>query len=90
MRKIKFLIGLVLFCAMGYVGYIAHEKMNMSDAEKFMLANVEALTHDESTSKKYKCYSIFTGEGHSISCATCMETSGTPPWYHFGDYCTRP
>ena len=47
MRKIKFLVASVLFCAMGYVGYTTHEKMTMSEAEKFMQANVEALTQDE-------------------------------------------
>jgi len=58
MRKFKFLIASVLFCAMGYVGYIAHEKMTMSEAEKFMQANVEALTRDEGgTSTSWPCWS---------------------------------
>ena len=47
MRKIKFLVASVLFCAMGYVGYTAHKKMTMSEADKFMKANIEALTVDE-------------------------------------------
>jgi len=47
MRRIKFLIASVLFCAMGYTGYTAYEKMTMSEAEKFMKANIEALTQDE-------------------------------------------
>ena len=47
MKKIKVLLASVLFCAMGYVGYVAHERMTMSSAEKFMKANVEALTSGE-------------------------------------------
>lgn len=47
MKKIKVLVASVLFCAMGYVGYTAHGKMTMSEAEKFMKANIEALTLDE-------------------------------------------
>ena len=54
-----------------------------------VFSNMEALASGESTSKEYDCYSIFEGEGTSISCATCKETSGTPPWYHFGSKCTR-
>ena len=47
MKRVKILVASVLFCAMGYVGYTTHEKMTMSEAEKFMQANVEALTQDE-------------------------------------------
>ena len=48
MKKIKILVASVLCCAMGYTGYTAYEKMTMSEAEKFMIANVEALTSNES------------------------------------------
>lgn len=48
MKRVKILVASVLFCAMGYVGYTTHEKMTMSEAEKFMQANVEALTDGES------------------------------------------
>ena len=47
MKKIKILVASVLCCAMGYTGYTAYEKMTMSEAEKFMIANVEALTLNE-------------------------------------------
>lgn len=47
MKKVKFLVASVLFCAMGYTGYTAHEKMTMSEAAKFMNANIEALTSNE-------------------------------------------
>lgn len=57
MRKIKFLVASVLFCAMGYTGYTAYEKMTMSEAEKFMKANIEALTLDEpGGGTQYECY----------------------------------
>ncbi len=32
----------------GYMGYTAYESATMTDAERFMLANIEALTIDES------------------------------------------
>ena len=47
MKKIKILFASVLFCVMGYTGYTAHEYATMSDAEKMMKANIEALTQDE-------------------------------------------
>lgn len=55
MKKIKIIMATVVFCAMGYVGYTAHEKMTMSEAEKFMQANVEALTSDEIVISGQKC-----------------------------------
>ena len=73
MKKVKILITSVLFCAMGYTGYIAYERMTMSEAEKFMLANVEALTRDESTSSLWfredkDCVYTYTGSANkSIS-----------------------
>lgn len=47
MKKVKILVASVLFCAMGYTGYTAYEKIAMSETEKFMQANIEALTLDE-------------------------------------------
>ena len=46
----------LLFCAMSYVGYMGYERMTMSEAERFMQANVEALTSGES------------GGGHVVAC----------------------
>lgn len=48
MRKVKFLVASLLFCAMSYAGYMGYERMTMSEAERFMEANVEALTSGES------------------------------------------
>lgn len=42
------MIAFIFCCALGYVGFTAYEKVTMSEAKKFMLANVEALTGDES------------------------------------------
>lgn len=47
MKKVKFIIASLLFCTMSYVGYTTYKQMSISDAEKFMLANVEALTSGE-------------------------------------------
>lgn len=73
----------------GTMGYNLNISRQNTDFQ-FIAGNIEALANGETTSKKFKCYSIFTGEGSSISCATCQETNGTPPWYHFGSECTRP
>ena len=90
MRKIKFLIGLVLFCAMGYVGYIAHEKMNMSDAERFIQANVEALTRDESGGTSYTCESkIGEGDRKTFFCGACDWVKGDPTWDSVTKSCTK-
>ncbi len=48
MRKIKLLVASLLFCAMSYAGYMGYERVTMSEAERFMQANVEALTSGES------------------------------------------
>ncbi len=48
MRKIKLLVASLLFCAMSYAGYMGYERVTMSEAEKFMMSNIEALTSGES------------------------------------------
>ncbi len=58
MRKIKFLVASLLFCAMSYAGYMGYERVTMSEAERFMLANVEALTSGEGgSSTSWDCWS---------------------------------
>lgn len=80
MKKVKILVASVLFCAMGYTGYTAHEKMTMSEAEKFMQANVEALTRSESESGRGKalCYNSYTkADNHQIlRCVSCDYVDG--------------
>lgn len=66
MKKVKILVASVLFCAMGYVGYAAHEKMTTTEAEEFMKANIEALTSGEpGGGEVVKCYcktGLFSGK----------------------------
>lgn len=45
--KVKFIIAATLFLAMVYAGYSVYESTTLTEAEKFMKANVEALTLDE-------------------------------------------
>ena len=71
MRKIKFLVASVLFCAMGYTGYTAYEKMTMSEAEKFMKANIEALTLGEPGGGG--------SGGGAYSCTVTKQCSGVLP-----------
>lgn len=61
MKKVKILVASVLFCAMGYTGYTAHERMTISEAERFMKANIEALTDGEIVISGQKC-SLRKGE----------------------------
>ena len=62
MKRVKFIVASLLFCTMSYVGYTSYEKMPMSDAEKFMQVNVEALTRSEGGSEggKSLCYNSYT------------------------------
>ena len=80
MKKIKILVASVLCCAMGYTGYTAYEKMTMSEAEKFMIANVEALTKSESDAEggKALCYNSYTiVDNHEIlRCVSCDYVQG--------------
>ena len=49
----------MLCCMIGYVGFSTYAKMTMTDGEKFMQANVEALTNSESgisTTVHCKCH----------------------------------
>ena len=47
MKKVKIMVVSVLCCAIGFVGFIAYEKATMSEVEKFMQANIEALASVE-------------------------------------------
>ena len=63
MRKVKFLVASLLFCAMSYAGYMGYERVTMSEAERFMQANVEALTSGEVLPGKicyYKGTDVYT------------------------------
>ena len=77
-KKVKILVASVLFCAMGYVGYTAHEKMTMSSTERFMLANVEALT------------SVESGSGYCTMHFPCFDTYGNPTGKYSASSYTGP
>lgn len=78
MKKVKVLAASVLFCAMGHIGYTAYEKMTVSEAEKFMEVNVEALTRGESGAggTNYNiCYSesvVRIGASY-YDCGNCLK-----------------
>lgn len=78
MKKIKIAIATVVFCAMGYVGYTAHERMTMSETEKFMLANVEALTSGE------------VGSEYCTMHFNCFDINGTPTGKYTASSYTGP
>ncbi len=46
MKKIKLFAAVAIFCAAGFSGYTAYESATMTDQERFMLKNIEALTYD--------------------------------------------
>lgn len=94
MKRMKFLVASVLFCAMGYVGYTAHAKMTMSEAEKFMQANIEALTNGETsgdTGTKYTCEdTLVAGNRLTRFCGSCTEVPNSKPsWLSFTKECTK-
>lgn len=67
--KIKILTAVLLFCTMAYAGYTTYEKISMSETERFMLANVEALTSGETGSGSGTCGSYgWTGDSYAIVC----------------------
>ncbi|MFR9531608.1 MAG: hypothetical protein SNH05_09635 [Rikenellaceae bacterium] len=70
MKRIKMLAAAAIFCTAGFAGYTAYDKATMTDEEKFMLANLEALTSGEVESgSTVICYS----ESRSKSGATYYD-----------------
>lgn len=80
MRKVKFLVASLLFCAMSYVGYTTYEKMSMTEAEKLMQANVEALTRSEGEAEggKSLCFNSYTKADNNqiLRCVSCDYVDG--------------
>jgi len=74
MRKIKFLVASLLFCAMSYAGYVGYERVTMSEAERFMLANVEALTSGESSSGCYQTMGYCSNATGIVQMCTSKRT----------------
>lgn len=47
MKKIKTVLMTLFVCALGYGSYTAYDYITMTDAERFLLQNIEALTSGE-------------------------------------------
>lgn len=81
MKKVKVLVVLVLFCAMGYIGHNTYKKIIMTEADEFMKANIEALTSNESGYGEYPSgYDYPNGYRYPVLChkkigayKTCSE-----------------
>ena len=63
MKRIKTFFAVALICAMGTVGYNAYADANITDQEKLLLENVEALTQREPV--------IVNGPGRDRKCGVC-------------------
>ncbi|MFI3306554.1 MAG: NVEALA domain-containing protein [Rikenellaceae bacterium] len=46
MKKIKTFAAAAIFCAATFAGYTAYNQATMTDSEKMILANIEALTNN--------------------------------------------
>ena len=91
MKRVKVLIASALFCAMGYAGFIAHEKMTMPEAEKLMTANIEALTDNESGGETTHCRCHDDGQcyvGNAISFrSSCVKLKGSDACHLYAYHC---
>ncbi len=77
MKKIKMTIAATMFCAAAFAGYTAYDKATMTDQEKLLQANLEALTSDEHANKndaiwnvEYKNHIGTDGVYTEINCLT--------------------
>ncbi len=46
MRKIKMLVAAAFVCAVGFTSYTAYDEATMTDAERMMQANIDALSEE--------------------------------------------
>lgn len=88
MKKVKVLVVSLLFCAVGYTGYSAHEKMTTSEAERFMNVNVEALTRGEGSGGTTCESKITAGDRKTFFCGPCDWVSKSQPsWDSLTTFC---
>lgn len=69
MKRIKMLAAVAIFCTAGFAGFAAYDKATMTDEEKFMLANIEALSWYEVPNMDDNCLLnpiFYQGWGASI------------------------
>lgn len=66
MRKIKLFLCVALFGAIGYGAFSAYDYYTMSEEERFLLENIEALAYDETSSDNvsFGC----TGSSSNLYC----------------------
>lgn len=55
MKKVKLILLVTFVSVMSYLGYYAFNDINMTQAERLMLQNVEALTYGEGVETEAKC-----------------------------------
>lgn len=75
MKKIKLFLCVALFGAMSYGAFTAYQSMTMSEEERFLLANIEALTNGEpGGGGGGSCGSYgWTGDSYAIVCNVSRE-----------------
>ncbi|MFI3263201.1 MAG: NVEALA domain-containing protein [Rikenellaceae bacterium] len=56
MKRIKFFTCALALCAMGMVGYNAYQNSTMTEEERLLMANIEALSSDSESDETVKCY----------------------------------
>lgn len=75
-----------MFCAAAFAGYAAYERATMTDAERMMLANIEALT---SSSESNNCPggSCTTTYADGTECKACCSAGQSAMCDNFGCHC---
>ncbi len=73
MKRIKMLAAAAIFCTAGFAGYAAYDRATMTDEEKFMLANLEALTSGEPSGGINLNFCYSGGDGNAIEGYKCAE-----------------
>ncbi|MFI3262576.1 MAG: hypothetical protein R3Y26_06685 [Rikenellaceae bacterium] len=56
MKRIKYFLAAATFCAATVVGYNAYNNATMTEEERLMKANIEALSNDDEQLEDYDSY----------------------------------
>ncbi len=82
MKKMKMTIATAIFCSTALAGYTAYEQATMTDVERMIQANIEALTEDDESnndgSGKF-FYEHLSGSPKSCTLYKYMDAEGN---YH--------
>lgn len=76
MKKLKLFLGVALFGAMSFGAFSAYDYATMSEEERFLLANIEALTSDEVLEGKICRYKGTTSYGDYLPCTASYPNIG--------------